>query len=159
GPAQVDGKPLRERLAFDPSAADVCLMQLKPSDILAIPELAVTGGRSGDSAQPHHVVLMPSANPYADYIFERYRTDGAPGSSCYLVGALGRSELIQRHVQQALQEKKDTLAGLVSVFRWDRSILAQTLAGLSSRGLLYRTAVRYLDQDRHLKLDFIYSSL
>jgi hypothetical protein len=159
GIEQVDGKPLREQLRADPSDADVRLLNLLPSDVLAVPELVVTGGRSGNLQSPHHVVLLPPDNPYVDFVLGKYRAEGATGSSCYLVGAQGRSELIQRHVEHALREKRDTLAGLVSVFRWDRSMLADTLSDLSSRGQLHRTAVRYLDEEKRLKRDFVYSSL
>jgi hypothetical protein len=156
---QIDGRLLDEWLVPSPAFASARVLAISAGDLLSLPQMLAGGGRAVEAAPVHYVALLPPDNPYAAFVLNEYMEGGRMPGAPLLVGAEGNPQVIRRHVQLALREVSDTMAGLRSSLRWEESLLRNTLLDLERLGRLNRRAVRFLDENGSLRSDYLYSSL
>jgi len=62
-----NGETIGGQLRPSPDRAGARLLQVRPADLLALPDILSQGGRNAAGMTHHHVGILPPANPYMDY--------------------------------------------------------------------------------------------
>jgi len=150
---------LGERLCLDPAAAAARLLQVQSAELLALPEMLGQGGRTTVSDLPHHVGMMPPANPYVTHLLGMLKKGEGFPASRRLVCAEACPAIIRRHLLLALNELPDTRRGLLQNALWDEQVVREILQDLAKAGQLTRREVRFLDDSDRLVSEWEYQSL
>ncbi len=160
----VNNATLKQEMTKNVDKADVRLMPLHCSDILAIVERLSQTGRASETSKMYHVGLSLPNNPYVHYLISTLSTKQEEsatlgfGTSKQLVGAEPNQAIISRHLNLALNELEDTRSNLLKTFLLDEKTIYNTLEKLDKQNQLSQEEVRYLDENSRLIIEPKYNS-
>ncbi|ASF47643.1 hypothetical protein [Methylovulum psychrotolerans] len=141
-----------------PSQAAVGFLQMRPADLLALPNLLGQGRQITGGINHFHIAIMSPDNPYVAYLLNSLAENNGIATSRRLICAKSCPAIIQRHLLLGLNELPDTRDGLLQNSLWDSELVDETLVQLAKQGKLSKVEVRYLDANGRLALDFEYRS-
>lgn len=147
-------------LAADVQRAGAQLVDVRPDNVLALPEQLSQGGRAARGMTQHHVgvLRLGAMNPYVNYLLDSLSKSGRFTASRRLICAKSAAAIVKRHLLLGLNEMPETRDGLLQNALWDQQTVDETLRDLSRQGMLDKREVRYLDDRNRLCLDFEYRS-
>lgn len=154
----VSGRKLGTALAQSPAEAGAQILSIGAGDTLSLIEMVSQGGRAAAPELSHNVGLVVSDNPYVSYVIEDLGREGTLPASRRLIVAEGHYSVFKRHLLLALNELEGTRSDLLHAFRWEESVIDNTLAEIGFQNRLNRTPVRYLNERNELVLEHLYRS-
>ena len=154
----VNGLTIGGQLCPSPDRAGARLLQIRPADLLALPDMLSQGGRGIEGLAIHHVGIMQPVNPYMAYKLKGLTKTKGFTASRRLICAESCPAIIKRHLLLGLNELPETRGGLLDNALWKQDSVDETLGYLARVGKLSKEEVRYLDGNNRLAIDFEYRS-
>ncbi|HEV2987201.1 MAG TPA: hypothetical protein VG759_02075 [Candidatus Angelobacter sp.] len=154
----VSGRKLGMMLSQNSAEAGAQILSISAEDTLSLIEIVSQGGRAAAPELPHNVGLVVSENPYVNYLIDDLGRERTLPGSRRLIVAEGHESVFRRHLLLALNELEDTRSGLLHAFRWEESVIENTLHEIAIQNRLSRAPVRYLNDRNDLILEQVYRS-